>query len=33
MTPFLPYGRQWIDEEDLAAVAACLQSSFLTCGP
>ncbi|WP_440959351.1 UDP-4-amino-4,6-dideoxy-N-acetyl-beta-L-altrosamine transaminase [Oceanicaulis sp. LC35] len=30
---FLPYGRQWIDEADIAAVTACLQSDYLTTGP
>lgn len=30
---FLPYGTQWIDEEDVAAVADCLRSSHLTQGP
>lgn len=30
---FLPYGRQWIDEEDIQAVTAVLRSEFLTCGP
>jgi perosamine synthetase len=29
----LPYGRQWIEDEDLAAVAAVLQSDWLTTGP
>jgi UDP-4-amino-4,6-dideoxy-N-acetyl-beta-L-altrosamine transaminase len=29
----LPYGRQWIDEEDIAAVAAVLRSDFVTQGP
>lgn len=29
----LPYGRQWIDEEDIQAVVAVLRSDFLTCGP
>jgi UDP-4-amino-4,6-dideoxy-N-acetyl-beta-L-altrosamine transaminase len=32
-TPFLPYGRQDIDADDLAAVAAALQSDYLTTGP
>jgi UDP-4-amino-4,6-dideoxy-N-acetyl-beta-L-altrosamine transaminase len=32
-TPFLPYGRQSIDEADIAAVVAVLQSDFLTQGP
>jgi UDP-4-amino-4,6-dideoxy-N-acetyl-beta-L-altrosamine transaminase len=27
------YGRQWIDEEDIKAVAETLRSSFITCGP
>ncbi len=31
--PFLPYGRQSIDESDLAAVARVLQSDYLTTGP
>lgn len=30
---FLPYGRQAIDEADIAAVAAVLRSDFLTTGP
>lgn len=29
----LPYGRQWIDETDVAAVVAALQSDYLTTGP
>jgi perosamine synthetase len=29
----LPYGRQWIDEEDIAAVVAVLRSDWLTTGP
>lgn len=32
-TPFLPYGRQSIDDEDVAAVVACLRSDYLTTGP
>jgi len=32
-TKFLPYGRQWIDEDDIQAVTAVLRSEFLTCGP
>jgi UDP-4-amino-4,6-dideoxy-N-acetyl-beta-L-altrosamine transaminase len=32
-TPFLPYGRQDIAEDDLAAVAKALQSDYLTTGP
>ncbi len=31
--PVLPYARQWIDDEDIAAVAAVLRSDFLTQGP
>ncbi len=29
----LPYGRQWIDDEDIAAVAEALRSDWLTTGP
>lgn len=29
----LPYGRQWVDEEDIAAVVASLRSDWLTTGP
>jgi len=29
----IPYGRQWIDETDIAAVTAVLRSDFLTQGP
>ena len=29
----LYYGHQWIDEDDIAAVDAVLQSDYLTCGP
>ena len=29
----LGYGRQTIDEDDVAAVADVLRSAFLTCGP
>jgi perosamine synthetase len=29
----IPYGRQWIDEDDIAAVCAVLRSDFLTTGP
>ncbi len=29
----IPYGRQWVDEDDLAAVAAVLRSDWLTTGP
>jgi UDP-4-amino-4,6-dideoxy-N-acetyl-beta-L-altrosamine transaminase len=31
--PFLPYGRQWIDDDDVAAVVRTLRSDFLTTGP
>ena len=27
------YGRQWIDEDDIAAVSAALRSDYITCGP
>lgn len=30
---FIPYGRQWIDEEDIRAVLEVLQSDWLTTGP
>lgn len=30
---FIPYGKQWIDQHDIAAVTACLTSEFLTSGP
>lgn len=30
---FLPYGRQWIDEEDIQAVIDVLKSDYLTTGP
>lgn len=33
MATFIPYGRQWIDEEDEQAVLAALRSAFLTQGP
>ncbi len=29
----LPYGRQWIDEDDIAAVVECLRDPWLTQGP
>lgn len=29
----LPYGRQWIDEDDVAAVVTCLRGDWLTQGP
>ena len=31
--PVLPYGRQWVSEEDVEAVAAALRSDWLTTGP
>jgi len=31
--PFIPYGRQTIDDDDIAAVTAVLRSDFLTGGP
>jgi len=33
MPDFLPYGRQWIDDDDVAAVVQVLRSDFLTTGP
>lgn len=33
MSGFLPYGRQSISDEDIAAVCDVLRSDFLTCGP
>lgn len=30
---FLPYGKQWLDEDDIAAVVAVLKSDYLTTGP
>jgi len=30
---FLPYGRQWIDEKDIAAVMSVLRSDWITQGP
>jgi len=32
-TPFLPYGRQSIDDDDIAAVSDALKQDFLTTGP
>lgn len=32
-TTFLPYGRHWIDDQDIAAVAECLRGDWLTTGP
>ncbi|HSN76313.1 MAG TPA: UDP-4-amino-4,6-dideoxy-N-acetyl-beta-L-altrosamine transaminase [Anaerolineae bacterium] len=31
--PVLPYGRQWVDEDDIAAVIDVLRSDWLTTGP
>ncbi|WML32754.1 UDP-4-amino-4,6-dideoxy-N-acetyl-beta-L-altrosamine transaminase [Clostridium sp. OS1-26] len=31
--PYIPYGRQYIDEEDIQAVVEVLKSDFLTTGP
>jgi UDP-4-amino-4,6-dideoxy-N-acetyl-beta-L-altrosamine transaminase len=31
--PSLPYGRQWVDDDDIAAVVACLRDPWLTQGP
>jgi perosamine synthetase len=33
MPEFIPYGRQWVDEEDIAAVVEVLGSAYLTTGP
>jgi len=33
MTGLLPYGRQWLDADDIAAVAAVLRGDWLTTGP
>ncbi|NLM05914.1 MAG: UDP-4-amino-4,6-dideoxy-N-acetyl-beta-L-altrosamine transaminase [Tissierellia bacterium] len=30
---FIPYGKQWIDEDDIKAVVEVLQSDYLTTGP
>ncbi|TBL67783.1 UDP-4-amino-4,6-dideoxy-N-acetyl-beta-L-altrosamine transaminase [Paenibacillus thalictri] len=30
---FLPYGKQWIDDEDIQAVVSILKSEYLTTGP
>jgi perosamine synthetase len=31
--PFLPYGRQWVEDDDIDAVARVLRSDILTTGP
>ncbi len=33
MRQFIPYGRQWIDEEDIESVIEALRSDWLTTGP
>jgi len=33
MRKFIPYARQYIDEEDIQAVAEVLRSDFITTGP
>lgn len=33
MPSFIPYGRQWVDDEDVAAVTEVLRSDYLTTGP
>lgn len=33
MQDFIPYGRQYIDDDDIEEVAKVLRSDFLTCGP
>ena len=33
LTRTIPYGRQWVDEEDIEAVAGVLRSDWLTTGP
>jgi perosamine synthetase len=33
MPEFVPYGRQWVDDDDIAAVVEVLRSDFLTTGP
>ena len=31
--PPIPYGRQWIDDDDIGAVVSVLRSDYLTTGP
>ncbi|MGH7126779.1 MAG: DegT/DnrJ/EryC1/StrS family aminotransferase, partial [Stellaceae bacterium] len=31
--PLLPYGHQWVEDDDIAAVAAALRGDYLTTGP
>ena len=33
MHDFLPYGRQWVDDDDIRAVTSVLRSDYLTTGP
>ena len=33
MSKFLPYGKQWVDDDDIAAVIKVLKGDFLTTGP
>ena len=33
MPEFIPYGRQWVDDDDIAAVVEVLRSDYLTTGP
>lgn len=33
MNQYIPYGRQWIDEEDIQAVIEVLRSDYITTGP
>lgn len=33
MSSFIPYGTQWIDDDDIAAVVSVLKNGFLTQGP
>ena len=30
---YIPYGRQWVDEDDIRAVCEVLRSDYLTTGP
>ncbi|MDT3682890.1 MAG: UDP-4-amino-4,6-dideoxy-N-acetyl-beta-L-altrosamine transaminase [Truepera sp.] len=33
MSSFIPYGRQWVDDDDVAAVSDVMRSDYLTTGP
>lgn len=33
MNTFIPYGKQWIDDEDIDSVISVLKSNWLTTGP